>query len=84
MNGLNKDGREHEWINPLTLKSPLEIVVCIYDTFDYNFRIKSHFTKYLKESCWECSDEHFSINFFPKYAFACNISSELAVHFWFL
>ena len=34
-------------INPLIL----EIVVWIYDTFNYYFEIENDFTKYLKESC---------------------------------
>ena len=34
-----------------SIRVPLEIVVWIFDTFDYNFGIKNYFTKYLKESC---------------------------------
>ena len=38
------------------LRVTLEIVFCIYETFHNNFEIKNDFTKYLKESCWLCSD----------------------------
>ena len=47
------------WINPIML--PLYIIICICDTFDDNLRIKDYFTKYLNESCWICSESHFSI-----------------------
>ena len=43
-----------------------KIVVWIQNTFDDNFGIKNDFTKYLKD--------HFSINFFPNYAFLYKIS----------
>ena len=33
------------------LRVPLEIVVCIYDTFDNNFGSGKDIIKYLKESC---------------------------------
>ena len=44
---------------------PLATVVLICDTFDNNFGFKNDFAKYLKESCWYCSEKYF-----PKYAFA--------------
>ena len=34
-----------------SLRVPPEIVVWIYNTFDYNFRIRNELTKYLKKSC---------------------------------
>ena len=36
--------------------NPLEIVVCISDTFDNNFEIENDFNKYLKESGWLFSE----------------------------
>ena len=45
------------------------MVVLINDTFDNNFGVKNDFTKYLKESCWYCSEKYFSFKYFPKYAF---------------
>ena len=44
--------------------------VWIYDTIDSNSEIKNNFTKYLKESCWKCSDLHISCKYFLNYAFA--------------
>ena len=38
---------ECEWVKRV---SPV-IVACIYETYDYNFRIENDFTNYLKESC---------------------------------
>ena len=37
------------------LRVPSEIVVWVYDNFDYNLDIQNYFTKYLKESCGWCS-----------------------------
>ena len=39
-----------------TQRAPLDIVVWIYNTFADNLEIKNDFIKYLKESCWLCSD----------------------------
>ena len=60
---------EQKWLKVISLAHsyltvPLDIVVCIFDTFDYNFGIGDHFTKYLKKSCWLCSGEHFSFKYF--------------------
>ena len=52
---------------------PPAIVVWIYDTFYNNFRIENDFTKYLMESCLQCSDEHFSFRYSSTCAFACKI-----------
>ena len=50
------------------LKSyPWKVVVCVFDTIDNNLKIKNAFRKYLKETCWKCSDEHFPFKYFPKY-----------------
>ena len=65
-----------------SLRVPREIVVWIYDAFDDIFEIEDDFTKYLKESCWYYSDEHFSFKYFPKQAFARKISSKLSGRFW--
>ena len=35
---------------------------CVFDTFDDNPEIKD-LRKYLKKSCWYCSDEQFSLIF---------------------
>ena len=56
-------------VNPVTLA----IVVFISDTFDNNFGVKNDSTKYLKESCWYCSEKYFSFKYVPKYAFAWKI-----------
>ena len=48
-------------------------LVLINDTYDKNFGIKN-FSKYLKESCWKYSDEHFSLKYFPNHAFTWKIS----------
>ena len=66
------------------LEEPPEIVFWIKVTFDYSLRIEKNFTQYLKESCWYCSDQYFSIKYFPNSAFACNISSKLSGCFWLL
>ena len=47
------------FFNPLMLKGTSKFVVRIHNTFDKNLEIKNKFTKYLKESCWWCSDQHF-------------------------
>ena len=52
------------------LEVHLEIVGWVYDTFEDNLRIKNHFTKYLKESCLECSYKHIPFKYFPNFAFA--------------
>ena len=36
------------YINPFTLRVPLESIVCYSHTFEDNFGIKQKFTKYLK------------------------------------
>ena len=43
------------------LKDLMKIVVWIYGSFDNNFGLKKDFTKYLKESCWLSSKQHFSL-----------------------
>ena len=65
-------------VNPLTLA----IVVLISDTFDNNSQVKNDFTKYLKGSGWYCSEKYFSFKYFPKYAFASKILSNLSGCFW--
>ena len=45
--------------NSLTLRDPLESVVCYSYTFEDNLGIKQKFAKYLKESCCVASDKHF-------------------------
>ena len=64
-----------------TLRVSPEIVVWIFNTFDKNFGIKNDFTKYLKESCWLCSDPHFSFKYFSKNAFAWKILPKLSCYF---
>ena len=51
------------------LRVPLEIFIWTWHIFGNNFRINNDFTKYLKESCWKCSDEDFSNTYFPNFAF---------------
>ena len=43
-------------INPVTLRVPIESIVCYFYTFENNLRIKGMFAKYLKESCFVASD----------------------------
>ena len=40
------------YLNPFTLRVPLESVVCYFHTFEKTLKIKQILTKYLKESCW--------------------------------
>ena len=42
----------------------LEYFVCYFSNFENNFGIKSKFTKYLKESCYLASHQHFSFKCF--------------------
>ena len=44
------------------LRVTLEIVVCIFDTFDNNLEIKNCFTKYLNESWLYYCDEHLTLD----------------------
>ena len=46
----------------------LTSLVWTYDTWNSNFGIKHKFKKYLKESCWFSSDQHFLLNFLSKNA----------------
>ena len=50
----------HYYLTRSHLKGHMKIAVCIYGTFDYNLGIKEDFIKYLKESCWWSSEQHFS------------------------
>ena len=51
---------ECEWVNTsmfnIYTRVPLKIDIWICDTFDRNIEVENGFTKYLKESCWQCSD----------------------------
>ena len=69
---------------PLTLRVPLESVVCYFHTFENNLEIKQKFTKYLMDSCCLVSDEHFSFKFFPKDDFVAKIYPKLSGLFWLL
>ena len=74
------------WFSHLTyiyFRASPEMVVRITDTFDNNFEIENGFTKYLKESCRKCSEWHFSIKYFPNFAFVCKIL-KLLDFFWTL
>ena len=59
-----------------------KIVVWFEDTLDHNFWIENEFTKYLKESCWKCSNPDFSFKYVANYALAWKISSHLSGWFW--
>ena len=52
------------------LKKSSKIVVWIDDTFDHNIWIENDITKYLKESCWQWSNQNFSIKYFSNCALA--------------
>ena len=43
------------------------------DIFDNNKGIQNNFTNYLEESCWYCSDKHFSFKPFLKFSFSRKI-----------
>ena len=70
------------FVNPFTLRDPLEIIVCYSDTFQNNLGIKQKFAKYLKESCWLTSLLHFSFNYFAKIAFVRKIFPKSSGLFW--
>ena len=71
---------------PQHLPSPFSVIILssqylfqrgpiwIYDTYENDFEIENGFTKLLNESCRLCCDRHFSIKYFPDFAFACKIS----------
>ena len=44
--------RDANYLISSTASIELQIVVCIFDTFDNNIAIKNDFTKYSKEMCW--------------------------------
>ena len=44
------------FLNPFTLRVPIESIVCYFYTFENNLRTKGMFAKYLKESCFVASD----------------------------
>ena len=44
----------------------VRIVVWTYDSFETISKLKHCFTKYLKESCGLCSDQHCLIKYFLK------------------
>ena len=46
----------------------MKSIVCFSHTFENNLRIKRKFTKYLKESSFFASDQHFSFKCFPENA----------------
>ena len=60
----------------------LTTCVCVFYTFDINFKIKCNYTKYLNESFCFCSNHHFSFKYFPNYQFMCKISFKLSGPFW--
>ena len=61
----------------LNIRVPIDIFVWIFDTFYIYLEIKNDFDKWLKESCWKCFVKHFSFKYFPNFAFAYTISSQL-------
>ena len=52
---------DHKFLNSLTLRDPLESVVCYSHTFEDNLGIKQKLAIYLKESCCVASYKHFSL-----------------------
>ena len=64
MNGMSS-------LNPITLRFPLESIVCFSNTFDNNLGIKQKFIKYLKESCCVAS-KTFLHQMFSKNAVSIN------------
>ena len=53
-------------------------VVWIFDTFENNFGIEFEFKKYLKENCWLCPNEDFSLKCFRKFSFLCELLPKLS------
>ena len=53
----------------------LQIIVCIFDTFENDLEMKNVVTKFLKRSCQYLSDEHFSFIYSHKY-FGAEIFNE--------
>ena len=51
----------------------MKVVVCIYDAFEDNFRIKQILRKYLEENCRLSFKEQFSLNYFPYVSFVRKI-----------
>ena len=72
------------WLNPFTLRAPLEPNVCYFHTFENNLRTTQTFTNYLKDSCSLASDKHFFLKCFPENAFVSNIFPNLSGLFWLL
>ena len=71
-------------LNPFTHRVTLESIVCYSHTFGNNLGIKGNFKKYLKESCWLASDQHFSFKCFPENVFASKIIQKSSGLFWLL
>ena len=69
-------------VNPFTLRATPESIVCYPHTFENNLGNNRNFTNYLKESCCLASKKHFSIKFFPGYAFWSIIFPKSSGLFW--
>ena len=77
-----KVASENGSVNPITLRVPLESIICYSNTFENNSGTKQKCTKYLNESCCVASDKHFSFKCFPKYAFIRKIFPKSPGLFW--
>ena len=55
-----------------------KIVICTYDAFENNFKIKYKLVIYLKESCKLSSHEQFPFDYFPKDSFIREMSPKLS------
>ena len=69
-------------LNSLTLRVILESIACYSYTFENNLGMKRKFTKYLKESCYLASDQHFSFKCFTENASVSKIFPKLSGLFW--
>ena len=72
------------FINTFTLRVTVESIVCYSHTFENNLGIKGNLKKYLKESCWLASDQHFLFKCFPEDVFGGKIIQKLSGLFWLL
>ena len=74
--------RGNEWVNPVTLRVPLESVVCYSDTFENNLWMMCKFTKYLKGVCYLTSYQYFSFKCFQENNFVSKIFPKSSGLIW--
>ena len=57
-------------------------IVCYTHTYENNLEMKHKLAKYLMESCYLASDQHFSFKYFLENAFVSKIYLKLSGLFW--